>query len=39
LEEFHKLTVGHELKMMELKKEMERLKKELENIKAEELKI
>jgi len=30
LEEFHRLTVGRELKMIELKQEIERLKKELE---------
>jgi C4-dicarboxylate-specific signal transduction histidine kinase len=33
LERFQKLTVGRELKMIELKKEIERLKKELENKK------
>lgn len=30
LEKFHKLTVGRELKMIELKKEIKELKKELE---------
>jgi len=30
LGKFHKLAVGRELKMIELKKEIERLKKELE---------
>jgi len=29
LEKFHRLTVGRELKMIELKKEIERLKEEL----------
>jgi hypothetical protein len=37
LEEFHKLTVGRELKMMELKKEIERLKKELERYKGKKI--
>ncbi len=32
LEKFHKLTVGRELRMTELKKEIERLKKEKENL-------
>jgi PAS domain S-box-containing protein len=31
LEKFQKITVGRELKMIELKKEMEKLKQELEN--------
>jgi len=30
LEKFHKLTIGRELRMAELKKEIQRLKKELE---------
>jgi hypothetical protein len=34
LEEFHRLTVGRELKMIELKEEIERLKKELERYKG-----
>jgi hypothetical protein len=34
LEEFHKLTVGREIKMIELKEEIERLKKELEKYKG-----
>lgn len=34
LESFHKLAVGRELKMIELKKEIKKLKKELENLKA-----
>jgi|GEM_PF-1128636 len=33
LEEYYKLTVGRELKMLELKNEVERLKKELEKYK------
>lgn len=33
LEKFHRLTVGRELKMIELKKEIEKLKKEIEEIK------
>ena len=33
LEKFQKITVGRELKMIELKKEIERLKQELENQK------
>jgi C4-dicarboxylate-specific signal transduction histidine kinase len=33
LEKFHKLTVGRELKMVELKEEVERLNKELEKYK------
>jgi PAS domain S-box-containing protein len=33
LEKFHKLAVGRELKMIELKKEIKRLKRELEKIK------
>lgn len=33
LEKFHKLTIGRELKMIELKKEIERLKKELKDVK------
>jgi PAS domain S-box-containing protein len=33
LEKFHKLAVGRELKMIELKKEIKRLKMELEKIK------
>jgi len=37
LEKFHKLTVGRELKMMELKKELERLKEELRK-RSEEVK-
>ena len=32
LEKFYKLTVGRELKMIELKKEIERLKKEKEKL-------
>jgi methyl-accepting chemotaxis protein len=36
LEKFHKLAVGRELKMIELKKEIERLKGELEKYKKEE---
>ena len=34
LERFHKLTVGRELKMVELKEEIEKLKKELEKFKG-----
>ena len=34
LEKFQKITVGRELKMIELKKEIERLKNELENQKS-----
>ena len=34
LERFHKLTVGRELKMIELKEEIDRLKKELEKFKG-----
>jgi len=34
LERFHRATVGRELKMMELKEEIERLKKELEKYKG-----
>lgn len=34
LEKFQKLTVGRELKMVELKKEIEELKKEIENLKG-----
>jgi len=30
LEKFHRLTVGRELKMVELKKEIEKLQKELQ---------
>lgn len=33
LERFHKLTVGRELKMSELKKEIQKLKEEIENLK------
>lgn len=33
LEKFHKLTVGRELRMIELKKEIARLKQEIENLK------
>jgi PAS domain S-box-containing protein len=35
LEKFQKLTVGRELKMVELKKEIEELKKEIEGLKKE----
>jgi len=35
LEKFQKLTVGRELKMIELKKENEKLKEEIENLKKE----
>ena len=34
LEKFQKLTVGRELKMVELKKEIEELKREIENLKG-----
>jgi len=34
MEGFHKVTVGRELKMIELKEEIERLKKELEKLKV-----
>lgn len=34
LERFHRLTVGREMRMMELKKEIEALKKELEKKKS-----
>jgi Amt family ammonium transporter len=34
LEEFHRLAVGRELKMIELKEEIKRLKKELEKYKG-----
>jgi predicted hydrocarbon binding protein len=34
LEKFHRLTVGREIKMVELKEEIERLKKELEKYKS-----
>jgi predicted RNase H-like nuclease (RuvC/YqgF family) len=34
LEKFHRITVGRELKMIELKEEIERLKKELEAYKG-----
>lgn len=37
LEKFHKLTVGRELKMMELKKEIKEMKKELEKVEEHEL--
>ncbi|PJA84672.1 MAG: hypothetical protein CO145_00765, partial [Candidatus Nealsonbacteria bacterium CG_4_9_14_3_um_filter_37_13] len=33
LEKFHRLTVGRELKMVELKEEIKKLKKELEKYK------
>lgn len=33
LEKFHRLTVGRELKIIELKKESKRLKKEMEKLK------
>jgi hypothetical protein len=33
LERFQRLTVGRELKMIELKKEIEELKKEIEGLK------
>lgn len=33
LEKFHKLTIGRELKMAELKKEIKKLKEEIENLK------
>jgi chromosome segregation ATPase len=33
LEKFHKITIGRELKMIELKQEIERLKKENEKLK------
>jgi PAS domain S-box-containing protein len=36
LEKFHRITVGRELKMMELKKEIEKFKKELEKYKGRE---
>ena len=36
LERFHRLAVGRELKMVELKKEIEKLKKELEKYKGRE---
>jgi hypothetical protein len=39
LEKFQKLTVGRELKMVELKEEIERLKKELEETKKERSKV
>ena len=35
LERFNKLSVGRELKMVELKEEVKRLKEELENLKVE----